>query len=308
MANGLAKSWDEFFGQLLASFLANNEKYDITLRKDGDLFYWVEEQKEEFSKYARGEPSSMTGNRVQKLRSVNFPFGTIRSKRKIAVDGKSWEEMFAELLQFRIFQKSWNVPPSNQQLFHWVGQQRALYHQPRGGLSPVQKLRIKKLQMVRFPFFITAAAPQAPVLQQAVNPQFAAIQYQVAANNSQPGTTVPFPAAAVAGMNPQFPFLSRRFPFLNPALGVVPTARPPPARTNPSTATAAGAMDTAATATTSPPVAVVANGTPTPATPAGASGAPEVATTNSTEQQVRTTPKANSEPVTAGASTNETQQ
>lgn len=197
-----------------------NGKYDITAKRDGDLHYWVEEQKEEYSKYVAGEPSKMTGNRVQKLQAVKFPFSKIRSKKKIAVTGKSWEEMYAELLQFRIFQKSWDVPNSYQDLFHWVSKQREIYHQPHSELSLVQKQHIKKLQIVGFPFLPPPTAPQHPPqqVQQAIASQVGQMgvtqaMQQFATNNTQ----APFPSTAV---NPQFPYLSRRFPFLNPTMNL----------------------------------------------------------------------------------------
>jgi Helicase associated domain len=156
------KSWDEFFGDLLAHHLLHNT-FVVTSSKGGDeLCNWVQEQRVEYAKFVDGAPSTMSSECLEKLRSVKFPFRKVAANGKNkTTKGKSWEEMYAELLQFRIVNKSWEVPNTMRALSKWVEQQRHVFERFDQARNTCDVLsdHYNKLQKVGFPLIVSQGPP-----------------------------------------------------------------------------------------------------------------------------------------------------
>jgi hypothetical protein len=153
------RGWEEWLGDLLAHRIhAKTFRLPHTEEFFG-LRNWVEEQRNEYSKYTKGEPSKMTQDRVWKLQRLKFPFNLKgrSGKGDKTHQGKSWEESYIDLLQFYLLRNSFEVPEHHRDLHNWVKKQRELYrqHSSKGSNIPFASHildRLNKLERVGFPF------------------------------------------------------------------------------------------------------------------------------------------------------------
>lgn len=150
-------SWEEWFAELLAHRI-HAKTYRIPDACSG-LSRWVEEQRNEYSKYISGVPSKLNCERISRLRSVKFPFNLkIRTgKARKGAATKSWEEMFSELLQFYLEHNSFDISPQEKpELSRWIQNQRELYakHADEESIDQPNHMsqRFKKLKKVGFVF------------------------------------------------------------------------------------------------------------------------------------------------------------
>ena len=154
-----SKSWEECFTELVLHRI-HAKTFRIPQSRLG-LSHWVEEQRNEYGKYAMGLPSKLTLCQISKLQSIKFPFNLksrTGSSRKPKMK-KTWEEMYTELLQHRLVTDSFHVPKeANCELHSWAQQQHKLYKDySRGTAKDVYVTqRINKLRTAGFPFHSTA--------------------------------------------------------------------------------------------------------------------------------------------------------
>jgi len=113
-----SKGWDDYFCDWLSCFIKHSS-YD----NNHDLKQWVDTQQNEFNKFTKGIPSLLNSSQIRKLKDGNFP---LRISQGIEETKESWEEMFAQLLLFKIRYKSFDVPDSSpfKQLHLWISKQR----------------------------------------------------------------------------------------------------------------------------------------------------------------------------------------
>jgi hypothetical protein len=79
----------------------------------------------EYKKFISGVPSLLTKSRIKKLSDVSFPLDGDNSITETVLTAKcSWEEMFGQLLVFKIHHKHFNVPTTMKELHAWTCQQR----------------------------------------------------------------------------------------------------------------------------------------------------------------------------------------
>ena len=86
---------------------------------------------------------------------MNFPWSNNGPFQSVDSSTKSWEEMFAELLAFRIRFQSFNVSPSqNVELHGWMTEQRQMFQSYLQAVdeSKLTEKRIRKLQEIGFPW------------------------------------------------------------------------------------------------------------------------------------------------------------
>jgi len=152
------KSWEEWFGELLAHRI--HAKTFRIPRTSVGLSHWVEEQRNEYAKYVNGMPSKLTLERISKLQEVKFPFnlksrtGTSR-KNKVK---RSWEEMFTQLLQYHLNHGSFGVTRDRPDLHAWVQKQQKMFaedsarHATESVPVHIHQQRFNKLRRVGFPF------------------------------------------------------------------------------------------------------------------------------------------------------------
>lgn len=146
-----ANRWENFYTDLLTHRLRHNSFQVPTAHK---LHNWTQEQRLEYDKYINGRPSVLTRERIRKLNFVGFQWdenGRSSSEDPI----KSWEEMFAELLAFRIRFQSFRVSPEdNPDLHGWMASQRSMLvnHLQGNEQSSLVVERIRKLQEIGFPW------------------------------------------------------------------------------------------------------------------------------------------------------------
>jgi Helicase associated domain len=116
-----SKGWDEYFADVLI-FYIENDSFQIP-DEESDLKQWCETQRAEYQKFMSGVPSLLTKYKISKLLDVSFPLGD-----NVETDGveakNSWEEMFSQLLMFKIHNKHLNIPKSMKGLYTWSCQQR----------------------------------------------------------------------------------------------------------------------------------------------------------------------------------------
>lgn len=118
-----SKGWDDYYGDLL-TFYIEKSSFNIP-DEDEDLKQWVETQKIEYKKFISGVPSLLTKSRIRKLSDVSFPLDGVASSTETMLTAKcSWEEMFGQLLVFKIHHKHFNVPTTMKELHAWTCQQR----------------------------------------------------------------------------------------------------------------------------------------------------------------------------------------
>jgi hypothetical protein len=145
-----AKTWEESYTELLTHRLMYNSFQIPTAHP---LYSWSQEQRAEYQKYIQGHPSSLTSERISKLNYVDFPWN--ENGRSTSSDPSiAWEEMFAELLAFRIRFSTFNVPPEHHLLRCWMATQRRMlqHHVNEIDQSDLAKERIRKLHEIGFPW------------------------------------------------------------------------------------------------------------------------------------------------------------
>lgn len=145
-----AKTWEESYTELLTHRLMYNSFQIPTAHP---LYSWSQEQRAEYQKYIQGHPSSLTSARISKLNYVDFPWN--ENGRSTSSDPSiAWEEMFAELLAFRIRFSTFNVPPEHDLLRCWMATQRRMlqHHVNAIDQSDLAKERIRKLHEIGFPW------------------------------------------------------------------------------------------------------------------------------------------------------------
>jgi hypothetical protein len=116
-----SKGWDEYFADVLI-FYIENDSFQIP-DEEADLQQWCETQRAEYQKFMRGVPSLLTKYKISKLLDVSFPLGDNVETERVEAKN-SWEEMFSQLLMFKIHNKHLNVPKSMKGLHTWSCQQR----------------------------------------------------------------------------------------------------------------------------------------------------------------------------------------
>lgn len=158
-ADSPSKGWDDYFGDLLMHRVTTG---DFALGDDKkDLKRWVKEQQLEYCKFSQGIPSLLTMGRIRKLESVAFPLVAKDEDAKdfapaaaVKPTCRSWEEMFVELLQFKIENAHMQVPHTCVELYQWMAEQRQSKDLFNVGKvrSAVAQERINKLNAVGFPW------------------------------------------------------------------------------------------------------------------------------------------------------------
>jgi glycerol-3-phosphate cytidylyltransferase-like family protein len=81
--------WDENFRNLRAFFQTSGQSDMRSLPKDKRLRMWVSRQKLEYKKKCKGQPTMMTDERVELLKSIGFSFDAIRER--------SWDKVYQKL-------------------------------------------------------------------------------------------------------------------------------------------------------------------------------------------------------------------
>lgn len=143
------KTWEEWYAELLTHHLAH---HSFLVPTENPLHRWIEEQRFEYDKYANGHPSALTNDQINKLNFVGFPWS--ENGRSLPSNlPKSWEEMFTELLAFRIRYQSFDVPIHQGELYTWVETQQMLFQRQAHTVekSDLAESRIRKLQEIGFP-------------------------------------------------------------------------------------------------------------------------------------------------------------
>lgn len=155
MPNGRSrsKSWEDMYAELLKHRLMHSS-FHISSQQP-TLYHWVREQRMEYEKYVGGKPSALCIDRIRKFNKVGFPWKADGHASKAEDDlPKSWEEMYGELLAFRIQFQSFNVPETHL-LFSWIAAQRSMRTLHLGKTtndSALVEERIQKLNEIGFPW------------------------------------------------------------------------------------------------------------------------------------------------------------
>jgi hypothetical protein len=147
------KSWEDMYAEMLKHRLMHSS-FHVSSQQTA-LYHWVREQRMEYEKYVDGKPSALCINRIRKFNKVNFPWKAdgraFNSENDLP---NSWEEMYGELLAFRIQFQSFDVPESNQ-LFSWIATQRSMrtrHLSKATDKSVLVEERIEKLHEIGFPW------------------------------------------------------------------------------------------------------------------------------------------------------------
>ena len=146
-------NWEERFEELKDY----RKKYGNCLvprnyQNNKQLGRWVDTQRQQYKKLQKGEKSSITIERISKLKSINFFWEvSLGGRRK---DDEVWEQRFNELKDYRKKYGNCNVPinyQNNKQLGQWVHNQRKEYKKfQKGEHSQLTKERISKLKSIDF--------------------------------------------------------------------------------------------------------------------------------------------------------------
>jgi len=144
-----SKGWDDYYCDLLSNYIKTST-FDIP-DENIELKQWVEIQKTECKKYISGIPSFLTYSQVKKLRDASFPLGIV----SVTEETKgSWEEMFSQLLLFKIQNKTYDVPESMKELLLWTCEQRRQKMEEdkrkSKSRSAIWEERMRRLTNVRF--------------------------------------------------------------------------------------------------------------------------------------------------------------
>jgi hypothetical protein len=156
------KNWEELFGQLLEHRILTNS-FDITMSSPDEIKN--KEQLQEFVQQLCGDYAYfqkdlpcryLTKARMEQLEAVGFPFPTMAQKKAT----KTWEEMYLELLQYRLNHGNFSISSSeNQDLYQWSKDQRTSFRkfqkQPTCMKSSIVKQRFGKLKAIHFPILET---------------------------------------------------------------------------------------------------------------------------------------------------------
>jgi hypothetical protein len=149
----LGKSWEDMYAELLKHRLMHSS-FNVSSQQTA-LLHWVREQRMEYEKYVDGKPSALCIDRISKLNTVSFPWKADGRAFNAKDDlPKSWEEMYGELLAFRIQFQSFDVP-KKMQLFSWIAAQRLMRTRHLGKATNKSALaaeRIRKLDEIGFPW------------------------------------------------------------------------------------------------------------------------------------------------------------
>ena len=145
--------WEERIEQLkLFKSINGHLRVPVT---DSELGEFVARQRVEYAKYMEGRPTvGMNKNRAADLEELGFVFqaGKRRAMENRAPN-KTWDERFADLMQFKSMYGHTLVPQSNTGLGEWVHKQRKNYKKLKmGGPSPLTTERALRLADIGFVF------------------------------------------------------------------------------------------------------------------------------------------------------------
>jgi Helicase associated domain len=120
-------NWDELYADLLC-YRLNHGSFSVP---DTDCYKYLHEfvnqQRGEYIKFQLGLPCLLNRFRVQALERVRFPWRSPGRKMAANIEA-TWEEMFGELLVFRLTYSSFEVPLGrNAGLHNWIQEQRQMY-------------------------------------------------------------------------------------------------------------------------------------------------------------------------------------
>jgi len=159
------KSWEELYADLLVYRLNHNSFSLPDAEKYYDLHSFVREQRREYIKFKSGQPSLLTSERVRKLQAVRFPFKAAAEKKAANVKvHPTWEEMFAELMTYRLKYQMFDVSRDDKpMLYKWIQEQRQIFHELNeqgenkrfgsgGEKMELMRRRIEKLEEINFPW------------------------------------------------------------------------------------------------------------------------------------------------------------
>ena len=144
--------WSERMDQL-REYKAKYGNLNI-LRKYPSLGEFASRQRIEYQKFIEGKPSSMTLERMRDLQELGFRL----QRQRPHSTRKSWEERFAELMEFKKKFGHTIVPQCSSQLGEWVHSQRKNYKLLKKGkiVGGLTADRVKKLSEVGFVFDLVA--------------------------------------------------------------------------------------------------------------------------------------------------------
>jgi hypothetical protein len=142
----LASIWNERVEQLCEFKVKFGHCFvPIKYSANPKLGNWVHTQRRNCRLYQEGKPSSMTEERIRKLESVGFEWGTSAS---------IWNERLQQLREFKVQFGNCIVPQhysANPKLGWWVSKQRNNYRlYQEGKPSHMSAERIRELETVEF--------------------------------------------------------------------------------------------------------------------------------------------------------------
>lgn len=89
---------------------------------------WVNKQRQLYSKFQKGEPSSMTDDRVVQLTNLGFVWDAKRVKvAKNSNRDKSWWDQYEKMKAFMLQHGNNSLPTANSSLGNWIHAQRKAY-------------------------------------------------------------------------------------------------------------------------------------------------------------------------------------
>ena len=155
---GKHTSWEDRFEEL-KDYRKKYGNCNVPQRyqQNKQLGIWVNHQRTQHKKFQNGEYSTMTKERIAKLRSIGFVWNVGNDGTGLSND-ELWEKRYNELKDYRKKYGNCLVPDKyqhNKQLGIWVSKQRQNYkkHQ-QGEYSPMTKGRIAKLKSIGFVWIV----------------------------------------------------------------------------------------------------------------------------------------------------------
>eukprot|EP00566_Odontella_aurita_P006390 CAMPEP_0113531498 /NCGR_PEP_ID=MMETSP0015_2-20120614/3528_1 /TAXON_ID=2838 /ORGANISM="Odontella" /LENGTH=587 /DNA_ID=CAMNT_0000430337 /DNA_START=76 /DNA_END=1839 /DNA_ORIENTATION=+ /assembly_acc=CAM_ASM_000160 len=130
------------------------------------LGYWVNEQRKQIMFWVRGQPSTLTQERMGALFQMGFPLPRISTNPSpvlnapvmVASAGDAWNVRLNELREYRVQRGDYAVPRKyepNPQLGYWVNEQRKQFgFFFKGQKSTLSQARMRALYKIGFPFSI----------------------------------------------------------------------------------------------------------------------------------------------------------
>ena len=110
-----------------------------------ELARWLEDEREQYRLYLRGEETNMTQEKIRKLEVLGVEWNILSA---------AWTQRYHELQEFRYSYGHTRVPrqwEENRQLGHWVTNQRVQYRRLREGRhSTLTEERISRLEGIGF--------------------------------------------------------------------------------------------------------------------------------------------------------------